>query len=333
MEMFLANIPSLPFSVVSNMRINNKIRLQRFKDSFASFCDADIPQWTINIRGKMKHEAGDFLNNALAKKDGSNLSLTFFESENGWFYDTRQMLDQKPIDTKYIFYWIEDHICIIKSYILNCLVNEMACMNVDTLLYSFYLNGDMSRRYAMIPREYGKNIDVVNYDLKAFKIMKIRLDGKFLPYTISLPSFFSKDIFMRLLMTDTSMPAGWKNTPFAIEKLAGDPNWMPQRVGLSKFEIFCPIDDNQTTPGSCLIARNLYPCDIPNRKTMMDMDGGETSDYITAPAYSPPPSRPLLIDYFLYIYRYIYRFPLRLLRFLGRKVVKIFQYKNRGCPS
>jgi hypothetical protein len=290
-ELFPDNLRTQPFTVFSNMRINNNARLQRFKDSFQSFCDADIPRWIINLRGTHKEAAADFLSAHLAHK----LVLTFHESEEGWFPDTRKMLD--GIETNYVFYWAEDNICLLKSYILNCLVQEMADMNADTMLYTIYMFGNTNKKFDMVHREYGKNIDIITYDGQAYEIMRLRMKENFLPYTICLPSFFSSTLFKKLVLTDTPMPPEWKNTPFALEKGAGDPLWMPVRTALSKMEIFAAVDDSQTTPGSSLHARGLYPLDVPDRKTMGDLDGGEVSGSFTAPTYTPLPPRPLWIEY------------------------------------
>lgn len=286
-------IELLEFTVVSNMRINNEVRLQRLKDSFASFCCADIPKWIINIRGSLKHEAADFLSNAL----GDKLALSFKESNEGWFFDTRQMLKEASIDTTYVFYWVEDSICLVKSYILNCIVSEMSAMDAEIMLYTLYMNGNTNKKFYMLPYEQGKNINVIIYDSLAFEVMSLRMEERFLPYTVALPSFFSTALFKKLVWTDTPMPPEWKNTPFAMEKGGGDLKWMPIRTALSKVELFGAVDDNQTTPNSCLSARGLYPVDVPDRKTMGDIDGGEVSGTFTAPVYAPLPPRPLWIEY------------------------------------
>lgn len=92
------------------------------------------------------------------------------------------------------------------------------------------------------------------------------------------------------------MPPEWKNTPFAIEKRAGDPLWMPLRTALTKMEIFGAVDDSQTTPGSSLSARGLYPLDA-DRKAIGDLDGGEVSGSFTAPTYNPLPPRHVWPEY------------------------------------
>lgn len=183
-EIFPDGLRAQPFTVFSNMRINNGVRLQRLKVSFLSFREADIPRWIINLRGTHKKAAADFLSENL----GDKLVLTFHESGNGWFHDSRKMLD--GIETQYIFYWVEDNICLLKSYILNCLVREMAEMSVDMMLYSIYMKGNTNKKYDMLHREYGKNIDVITYDEEAYEFMRLRMEEKFLPYTVCLPSFF-----------------------------------------------------------------------------------------------------------------------------------------------
>ena len=56
----------------ANFFINNEERLQRMK-VFYSFKDINSNEWIINIRGKFKHKAGEFLKNEL----GNNLRLLF----------------------------------------------------------------------------------------------------------------------------------------------------------------------------------------------------------------------------------------------------------------
>jgi len=281
------------FCVFSNMRINNKYRLERAKNSFFSFCDADISTFIINIRGDYKKEFGDFLFENL----GNKLQLTYYESEEGWFSDTQLMID--GIDTKYLFYWCEDNICLIKSWILNCLVQEMDDMNAEHLMYTIYENGAYYRRYNGVPREEGKNIAVINYDEKARKIMEKTAYGRtslygYAPFIISLPSFFTTELFKRLILSDDEIPPKLKYSSFFVEKDSSLSQWMPMRTAICDMEIFGVIDDNRSTPGTSLIARGLYPCDVDDRRTMWAMDEGVSVDSLPTPLQAP------LSDSFLY---------------------------------
>ena len=60
--------PSL--AIFTNFLIDNDERLQRMKDSFYSFKDIKAKEWVINIRGSLKHKAGNFLRKELIKVYG-----------------------------------------------------------------------------------------------------------------------------------------------------------------------------------------------------------------------------------------------------------------------
>ena len=56
------------FTVFANFFIDNEERFQRMKDSFYSFKDSEPKQWLINIRGKLKNQAGEFLKKEIGNK-------------------------------------------------------------------------------------------------------------------------------------------------------------------------------------------------------------------------------------------------------------------------
>ena len=88
--------------IFANFQINDKERLVRLKDSFLSFKDVNARKWIINVRGKYRDEVAAFLTEHLADK----LSVHMWNSNRGWFHDTRKVL----WDTSdYVLFWIEDH--------------------------------------------------------------------------------------------------------------------------------------------------------------------------------------------------------------------------------
>ena len=52
-------------AIFANFQIDSEERLLRLKDSYRSFCNADIENWVVNIRGKYKYQAGVYLKNEL----------------------------------------------------------------------------------------------------------------------------------------------------------------------------------------------------------------------------------------------------------------------------
>ena len=94
--------------VFANFKIDNKERYQRMQDSFLSFKNLSVKKWVINIRGAYRDEAFIFLENHLGKK----LNSYRLNSKKGWFHDTRLMLND--IDTNFVFFWIEDHINMLR---------------------------------------------------------------------------------------------------------------------------------------------------------------------------------------------------------------------------
>ena len=78
------NSNSLNLCIFANFFIDNEERLQRMKDSFNSFRDSNPNEWRINIRGRLKQEAGNYL----LKELGGRLNLNYIETKKGWFHDS-----------------------------------------------------------------------------------------------------------------------------------------------------------------------------------------------------------------------------------------------------
>ena len=55
----------LNYSIITNFYINDEETLLRMKDSFVSFKKANCKKWILNIRGKYKHQAADFIKSYL----------------------------------------------------------------------------------------------------------------------------------------------------------------------------------------------------------------------------------------------------------------------------
>jgi hypothetical protein len=233
------------------------------QDSFRSFCNADIEKWIINIRGPYKYQAGEFLKNNL----GDKLKLYELNSIEGWFFDSRQMLDE--INSDYVFFWIEDHLNINKSQqIINNVVMDMKEFNVESLWYSWF---HYNKAYRDISKFESNTIEYFDLDRSNFvKVLAVVP----LHYIVSCVSILKCSLFKKIINTDDNIIAKkWpKETPFEFEKSHKDLHWLPMRCAILKEELFVPIDDDSEHPGSCLISRGLYPNRLP--RALVGIAGG-----------------------------------------------------------
>ena len=117
----------MSLTIFANFRIDTDERLQRMKDSFESFRLASIDRWVINARGEFREAAMAFLSEQI----GGKLILFSLESGKGWFHDSRQML--VFIQSEYVFFWIEDHICMCGPDKLNTIIKDMKNSEIEYL--------------------------------------------------------------------------------------------------------------------------------------------------------------------------------------------------------
>lgn len=236
--------------IFANFFIDNEERFLRMQDSFISFKDVNADKWVINVRGRFAEQTVFFLKNKLGEK------LVSFQlhSNDGWFYDTRQMLH--AIDCDFVLFWIEDHICMCGPAKLDQIVHEMGLYDIDQLIYSWWHNGNWLARYEGVSKKIGTCIDYFEHDDKS----NLRIQENGVAYLISAAGIFSRKLFQKIILTDDPNPKRWpKETPFDFEKEAADVHWLPFRVALPKDELFASIDDDHGVKGYCLQSRGLYP--------------------------------------------------------------------------
>jgi hypothetical protein len=244
-------------TVFANFRIDSTERLLRMQDSFRSFRDADIEKWVINIRGPLKDETAAFLRAEL----GEQLVLYALDSGDGWFADSRRMLES--IDSPYVLFWVEDHICIGGVSYLNQVVAEMNAAGSEYLLYSAFHNGDSVRSFARLPWRDSEAIIALDYDRAAHRRRMGYVKRNNLvcsTFVISCLGIFRRELFERILLTNDPLIKRWpKETPFDFEKNQNDVHWLPLRVAQTKRELFAFIDDDHGRESHSLISRGLYP--------------------------------------------------------------------------
>ena len=204
--------PSL--SIFANFFIDNDERLQRMKDSFRSFHNVNAVEWVINIRGKYKLEAGEYLHTELGKK----LYLSYLNSISCFKKNSENLL---------CLFWIEDHILLAQPKILNECIYEMDKFNVDILCYTWYIQNLLDLYKVIEPYGAGKyitarkidsnaTIKIINKLKKTKPIIGIPKDDF---YVISASSIMKKDFFKKVILSKKPyLKRRPRKTPHDFEK-------------------------------------------------------------------------------------------------------------------
>ena len=253
------------FTVFANFFIDSEERFLRLKDSFFSFEKANINEWIINVRGDYKGHVKNFLENRLKEK----LKIFFLETDKGWVNDTLEIT--KYINSKIIFFWIEDHICIKSIDKINSVVKEMYDNDVDHLIYTFYRDRIFLEPLQSVEHKVRNNISLFQYNLQSHDQIKkwCEQNRKSPNYLISSASFLSLKLFKKNLQISNNKKKYNKMLPFNFERNFFEIEILPFVNGVLNDELFVSIDDDHGLKGSSLISRKLYP----NRVTKKELDG------------------------------------------------------------
>lgn len=260
----MSNKKTVSLTIFANFFINNKERLQRMKDSFKSFRNINPNEWVINIRGEYKSEAGDFLKNEI----GENLSLFYYNSGYGWFYDSRKIYQN--ITSQFVMFWIEDHILLVEPEILSKCINEMDQQKVDQLWYSWHIPYVIEPFNEVDIFKEGKYIVSRIIDKVACsKIRAVRkhkdIYGDFC--IVSAQSIMKKEFFKKILFSNKPyLKRRPRKTPHDFEKISKDSISNKIIHALPKQELFASIDDDLHHEGYSLISRGLYENRISRKK-------------------------------------------------------------------
>ncbi len=297
-------------SIFANIFINNEERLKRMKDSFKSFHTVNSNQWVVNIRGKYKIDAGEYLRNELGKK----LHLSYINSGFGWLHVSRKI--SKKINADYVFSWIEDHILLAPKDILEKCINEMKQFNVDILCYTWYIPIIMDPFKIVDSYGSGKYINAVKIDNKAStKIIdyikkrkkNLGISNKYDDfYVISGSSIIKKDFFIKALKSKKPyLKRKPRKTPHDFEKRSKDKFAKEILTAWPNQELFACIDDDLGTPGYSLISRGIYPNRV-SRDNLLNTEDKPNPLRKKIKKLIPKFLRPLIIFIVRYIYRIIW---------------------------
>jgi hypothetical protein len=256
-------------SVFANFYINDQERFLRLQDSFLSFFKSDIDRWYINVRGNKKKLVINFLKKNLPS---NKLYLSSIETKNGWMKDS--YLIAKNIESNYIFFWVEDHICKSGYRYLNNIFNSIYKNKIDYLPYSWFFFGNNIKSLEFTKLNNDKNIYYTNYNIHLHKKrIKFAKQNKIIAdiYITSCCSILKKNIFLSILSSRDLFFRKWdKSLPFNFEKTQFDFHWLPYKIGIPKKEVFVSIDDDLGCNNYSLISRKLYPLrksTVKNKKT------------------------------------------------------------------
>ena len=243
-------------TVFANFKIDSLVRFERLKLSFNSFCQYEFANWVINIRGKYKKTAYDFLTKNIPNY---KLEISVQEYSKNWFKDTQKIFHK--IKGEYIFYWNEDHINTTDIINFKNIISEIKEQNIDQFKYSWFHNGNDAKIAKLSNFIDGKNILHDNYTYKKH-ILRLKIsddqDIKIDKYIISLTCIFKKVFFKKILFSDDPFIKRWgRDTPFDFEKCSYDIHWLPFKIGFPKKEFFASIDDNHGEIGYSLVDRGF----------------------------------------------------------------------------
>jgi hypothetical protein len=243
-------VPSL--CVFANFFIDNEERFQRMKDSFNSFRSIHPDEWIINVRGRFKQEVGYFLKESLHDR----LQIHYLDSKN-WFHDSQKIVKHSLSDI--FLFWIEDHICLTDTAILNETINEMYRANIDHLYYSWFHDGLRKKFYSSHkPCISNDFFDAWKIDDVTSSMIRRSIGNDF--YAVSCVSLMRRDFFLKVLFSPKPYLKRWpQNLPFDFEKKSTDRVVPSFLTALPKTELFAAIDDNHGQENYCLISRGLYP--------------------------------------------------------------------------
>ena len=258
----------LSITVLSNFYIDSEERFLRLQSSINSFCDADIAKWIINVRGPLAEKVKSFLSDRLGKK----LYISRKESKAGWINDTLQLAEL--IETEYVHYWVEDHICTVPPETLNEIYKSIYKSGIDIINYSFFGLGAHVKEFEGLRYQEIGFLRFLEYNhdanLKRQKNSKKLYQGNG-AFLVSLLSIMKTGYFKKLLSDKFPKLPNWpKYLPFNFEKSPKATHLLPFKIGFTTVELFAPIDDDSHISGSSLISRGLYPNRV-SRKHMLDL--------------------------------------------------------------
>jgi len=277
------------FCIFSNFFIDNEERFQRMKDSFHSILELEPKQWIINIRGRYSQVVSRYI--SLHVKPGQR-HIFFLESGN-WFSDTKKIV--KYINSDFVFFWIEDHICQVSKTHFHNVLHDMNDSSADQLTYSFHHLIQYFYSKLKPDQEFDSlSVYANNYISHSTIQSRLSMDGylgvNF--YPIGAVSIMKYNFFLKVLFHNQPLLKRWPPyLPFDFEKRLYDIKTWSFRTAVSRHELFTSIDDDHYMPNSSLISQERYALRVP-REVLKQI---EILPHNSTPKYRIPCPYPLSV--------------------------------------
>jgi len=265
-------------TIFANIRINSKERLKNLIQSYNLMAGIS-DDWLINIRGRYRKKAINYLKPRLKNKA---IYFNLLDETRGWMTNSLDMIDEAKYN--YLLVWNEDHANTAPVDIYPKILKEMGENDVEYMIYSWWLFGEIRERFNNQKIKIGKYIDTILLTRRIWENMK--KDG-YGHYIISMVAIFRKDLLRKFLKMDSrklsvKISHGFmfllkmgqnlnldfdfnkvygsinkalsyrlarypKDTPFELEKDPERTDILPIKIALPKRELFACIDDDSGT--------------------------------------------------------------------------------------
>jgi hypothetical protein len=292
---------TLVITAICNIYINSEKKLELFKETFPSVYPVS-DNWLLNIRGKNRNEAIDFISTSFSDAEANCIFYTNLD-RNNWARATSTMLQDSRYE--YIYVFLEDHFLLKPLTHFQNVIEDMKECQIDYFQYSFFNIGLSVQSSEALYPDYSEYFYYFKVDQEKFKFLK-QNNRHFYPY--SLAGICSKKYFKNLLTIErrrlVRVPSliqilmeniifiyprnrnFWfainryasrlglrfviypPETPFNLEKslFDCDSSLLPMTVGGLREELFANWDDDNKLSNSSLIKRGLYPSSLRYQK-------------------------------------------------------------------
>lgn len=287
-------------TAVCNIFINSQEKLELFKETFQRVY-AVSDNWLVNIRGKNRTQAIDFIVASFSDHDSNCIFYSNLDEHNWASATTAMLLDSRY---EYIYVYLEDHFLLKPVSHFQTVIQDMKKCQIDYFQYSFFNIGLSLQNSEVLYPDYSEYFYHFKMQQKNFEFLK--RNNRHL-YPFSLAGICTKDYFKKLLSIESRhlvrVPSlvqilmenilfmyprnrkFWfvvnryasrlgirfviypKETPFNLEKslFDCDPSLLPMTVGGLKEELFANWDDDNRLSNSSLIKRGLYPSNLKHQ--------------------------------------------------------------------
>ena len=121
-------------TAICNIFIDSEKKLKLFKETFPSVFQVS-DNWLVNIRGKNRTEAIDFLTSQFADA-GSSCTIYSNLDQRNWASSTLTMLQDSRHE--YIYVYLEDHFLLKPVTHFKNVIHDMKASQIDYFQYSFH---------------------------------------------------------------------------------------------------------------------------------------------------------------------------------------------------